>query len=340
MSAHTTLPSKPTRSILSEPENKYDFYNFSFNCVKNFGNTQMRAFWLPTDVSHENDNKTFQTVPRPVKKMLEMTLGFFASADGIVLQNIDINFMAEFMLPEVRRTYLAIALIEAIHAESYGNQLQAICGNDPHKLERLMKSIETIPAIQKMARWAEKYMDSTKYSLLDRLTAFLCVEGIFFSSPFAFIFWVRKYCPGKVEGIVAANDLISRDENLHCEFAIHLINLLQSEGHKSTAQEEIFRSAIEVTSDFVNDTLTEDFLDMNASLMISHVKSVANRWAMMIGMKELYPDCMETPFDFMTQISLQKKDNFFEKNPTSYQKAPSMTFDVVSNDTTIENVEF
>lgn len=313
-------------SILTSPENPYDFFNVRFSSVEDFGDKQLKAFWMPSDVSYAEDGKTFETLDEKTKKMVEMTIGFFFSSDGIVFSNLGSNFKEEIKTPEVQYTYTAIETIELIHAKSYGRQLDAIV-RDPSKKQKLMMAIVNIPSIKMMADWAMEYTERTKYSLLERLMAFLCVEGIFFSSPFAFIFWIRKYHPRKIEGIVAANDLISRDENLHCEFAVHIINLLQREGMHTDKGCEIFQSAVEVALQFVRETLTSDFLDMNKDLMSRHVKSVANRWATLIQLPLLYPDCKHSPFKFIENISLEVKKNFFEKNATEYQKSPPMKID-------------
>ena len=319
-------------SILTVPEDQeFDYFNSRFPDIEKFGDLQSKAFWLPTDVSHAEDQKTFESLDENTKKMIEMTIGFFFSSDGIVFDNIGSNFQDEIKTPEVQYAYTAIAHIEMIHAKSYGRQLDAII-SDPEKKKLLMRAIVNIPSIKKMADWARRYTNRENYTLLERLMAFLCIEGIFFSSPFAFIFWVRKYHPSKIEGIVSANDLISRDENLHCEFAVKLITTLYKEGFKTDKGVEIFKSAVDVVLNFVRDTIQEDFLNMNADIMSSHVKFVANRWASMIELPIIYPDCTKTPFPFMEMLSLEVKKNFFEKTATEYQKAPPMD-NLVYNET-------
>lgn len=311
-------------SILTVPKDlEFDYFNSRFPDLENYGELQSKAFWLPTDVSYANDGKTFETLDENVQNMVKMTVGFFSASDGIVFDNIASNFKEEIKTPEVQYAYTAIEHIELIHAKSYGRQLHAII-NDPTERKMLMRAIDNIPSIKKMADWAREYTDRNNYTLLERLMAFLCIEGIFFSSPFAFIFWVRKYHPTKIEGIVAANDLISRDENLHCEFAVKLITTLYNEGMNTPRGVEIFKSAVDVVLNFVRDTLKEDFLNMNTDIMSSHVKFVANRWASMINLPVIYPDCLQTPFPFMEMLSLEVKKNFFEKDATEYQKAPPM----------------
>lgn len=311
-------------SILQPPQNRFDFFNVKFPAVKQFGVRQLTAFWLWTDVNYSNDGADFDTLSKDVQTAIEMVIGFFFASDGIVFTNLGENFADEFKAPEVKFTYSAFETLEMIHAESYGLQLDSIT-RSPEKKKYLMSAITEIPSVKAMAEWACSYMNRKEYSLIERMIAFLCVEGIFFSSPFAFIFWLRKYYPTKLRGIVAGNDLISRDENIHCEFAAYLINILQKEGHSTDRAVEIFQSAVDVAIEFVKVMLPHDLLDMNAELMSRHVKSVANRWAQMIGMPLLYPDCKKSPFKFIEDISLEVKKNFFEKDGTEYQKAPDMS---------------
>lgn len=312
-------------SILSRPENEFDFFNVQFPRFSEFGDTQLKSFWLPTDVHYKDDGRDFDTLDKPTQHFIERTIGFFFSSDGIVFKNIGENFKNEFHLPEIQYTYSAFEIIELIHSKSYGLQLDAIV-RDPKRKKELMMAIVNIPSIKALADWALKYMNRDKYSLTERMIAFLCVEGIFFSSPFATIFWVRKYHPGKLKGIVGANDLISRDENLHAETAVALIIQLILEGFTTTRAIEIIRSAVDVSLEFVKDSLPDGLIGMNVDLMSRHVKSVANRWGMMIGLSidDLYPDCKSTPFAFMENISLDVKKNMFEKDTTEYQKAPPM----------------
>ena len=309
-------------SVLDEPANKYDFFNIAHPELEAFGIQQLKAFWWFTDVSLDDDGRDYDELPLKVQRMLDMTVGFFFAADGIVFDNIGSNFEVEFKDPGVRSTYTAIKTMEYIHSKSYGLQLDAII-RDPVRKVALMNSIHTVPAVKAMADWAIKYTDRTKYSLIDRLIAFLCIEGIFFSAPFAFIFWVRKYYRGKLRGIVGFNDLISKDENLHCEFAIALIKTLMKEGHKSEHGYAIIASAIDVESRFVDDTLSEDLADMTSELMITHIKFVASFWAKQIGFI-FYPEITKTPFEFMDNLSLEMKTNFFEDTNTIYQHAPPM----------------
>lgn len=321
-------------SILSTPENEFDFFNVKYPDIEDFGNRQLKAFWLPTDVSYENDGRDFETLDKNTQLFIERTIAFFFSSDGIVFKNLGDNFKDEFKLPEILYTYSAFETLELIHAKSYGLQLDAII-KDSKKKKELMMSIVNIPSIKNLADWAREYMNRDKYTLIERLVAFLCVEGIFFSSPFASIFWLRKYHPNKVIGMVAANDLISRDENLHCEFAIHLINILRKEGYDTSRFQTIIMSAVDCAISFVKDSLPNGLLDMNTELMSRHVKSVANRWSEMIQSGVLYPDCRKTPFKFMENISFEIKKNFFEHTATEYQKAPEMvidfSFDVTKN---------
>jgi ribonucleoside-diphosphate reductase beta chain len=311
-------------SILSEPNNKFDFFKTNFPHIQNFGEKQLKAFWLWTDINYSTDGKDFDTLSPEIKNALELVIGFFYASDGIVFTNIGENFKKEFGAPEIKFTYSAFEILELIHAKSYGLQLISII-TDSKQQDRLMNSITEIEAIKEMAQFSLKYFNQTKYTLLERMIAFLCIEGIFFSSPFAFIFWIRKYYPTKLKGIVSANDLISRDENIHCEFAVHLINRLTKEGYKTEKTIEIFTEAVDLAISFSKIMLPVDLIEMNQTLMISHIKSVANRWLQMINCEILYPSCKSSPFKFIENISLEIKKNFFEHEATEYQKAPEMT---------------
>lgn len=311
-------------SITSEAENEYDFFNIKYPKIKEFGQKQLKAFWLPSDISYDNDGADFERLDVNTKRFIERTIAFFFSSDGIVFKNLGDNFMDEFKLPEIKYTYSAFETMELIHADSYGLQLDSIVSDYKRKKE-LMHSIKNIECIKGLADWAIKYMDRQNYSLIERMIAFLCVEGIFFSAPFASIFWLRQYHRDKLKGMVAANDLISRDENIHCEFAVYLINILRSEGYDLSNAIKIISSAVDQAILFVKDSLPEGLIGMNVELMVRHVKSVANRWSEMINVGIIYPDCKKTPFNFMENISLEIKKNFFEVNAvTEYQKAPEM----------------
>lgn len=266
--------------LTSSPENELDFFNTKYPLIEEFGNKQLKAFWLPTDVSYENDRRDYLTLDPSIQHLIERTLGFFFASDGIVFKNLGDNFKNDFKLPEIKYTYSAFETMELIHAKSYGLQLESIITNDTKKKE-LMNAISTIPTIKAKADWAFKYMDSSKYNLLERMIAFLCVEGIFFSSSFATIFWIRKYYSKKFRGITGANDLISRDENLHCEFAVYLIRLLLEENSslKTSSLTNIIQEAVEIEINFVNDNIPEGMIDMNKDLMSSYVRYVANRWS-------------------------------------------------------------
>jgi ribonucleoside-diphosphate reductase beta chain len=310
-------------SILSKGENPYDFFTVRFPAIEKYGEMQRRAVWLETDIDYTDDRRDFLELDSKIQHMVKQTVAFFFSSDGIVFANIGSNFKEEIRTAEAQAAYTAIEFIEVIHSKSYGLQLDSIVEN-PEEKHEVMMSIYTNPAIKALADWALKYTNRDEFTLLERLTAFLCVEGIFFSAPFAFIFWLRKHRPGKLRGVVNGNNLISRDENLHSEFAVLLIVLLLAEGYTSDRLEEIFRSAVQVSLAFVRATLPHDFTEMNAELMCTHVKFVANRWAKMIGLNLLFPEIVKTPFDFMESLSLDVKVNFFENKANEYQQSPPM----------------
>ncbi len=316
---------KTGMNLLRVPENKYDLFNTQYPDIMEFGMKQLRAVWLPNEISYDEDRTHFQELKDDrIKHILKRIIGFFFTSDGIVFANLDENFKEEFKSPDVKFTLGAFEVIERIHAISYGFQLDSIIIDEEEK-KSLMNAIVEVESIKKMAEFAFKYMKQ-ETPLYLRIVAFLCIEGIFFSSPFAFIFWIRKYLPKKFPGIVSANDFISKDENLHSEYSAYVINLFRNEGiFEQKEATAIFREATAVALDFVDDTFPDDLLGMTRGMMRTHVKYIANRWAQMIGLPVLHDDARKTPFTFMDNIALGKKDNFFEvKDLTEYQGAPNV----------------
>ncbi len=322
---HFSSSQKETMQLLAEPKNKFDLFTIKYPKIEEFGNKQLSMMWLPGEISYDKDRQHFEELKdERIRHILKRIIGFFFTSDGIVFANLDENFTEEFKAPEMKYLFAAISAIESIHAKSYGFQLDSLITNVEEKQE-IMDAIVNIPSIRKMAEFAIKYMDQS-HPLVNRMVAFLCIEGIFFSSPFAFIFWIRKYMPKKFPGIVAANDFISRDENLHCEANAYVINLFAEEGQLDFKNaEKVFREATQIAIEFAEDTFPNDLLGMTAAMMITHIKFVANRWAQIIGLKRLYDEAQKTPFTFMDNIALTKKDNMFESQTlTDYQGAPNM----------------
>src|SRR5882762_7268256 len=240
-------------------------------------------------------------------------LAFFAASDGIVNENLAVNFMSEVQLPEARCFYGFQIMMENIHSETYALLIDTYI-KDPQEKHRLFHAIETVPAVQKKAEWALRWIKNGSFA--ERLVAFAAVEGIFFSGSFCSIFWMKKR--GLMPGLTFSNELISRDEGLHCEFACLLYSMLNEKLPEEQVR-GIIRDAVEIEKEFITEALPVALIGMNAKLMQQYIEFVADRWLSELGCAKIYN--ATNPFDFMEMISLEGKTNFFEKRVGDYQKA-------------------
>ena len=274
------------------------------------------SFWTAEEIDLSPDLKDWERITSDEQHFIKHVLAFFAASDGIVNENLAVNFMKEVQLPEARCFYGFQIMIENIHSETYSLLIDTYI-KDPVEKARLFNAIETVPCVQKKAQWALKWINNGSFA--ERLVAFAAVEGIFFSGSFCSIFWLKKR--GLMPGLSFSNELISRDEGLHCDFACLLYGMLD----KKLTQErvyEIIRDAVENEHDFVTDALPVSLIGMNAKLMCQYIEFVADRLLVALGYPKIYN--ATNPFDFMEFISLQGKTNFFEKRVAEYQKAGVM----------------
>jgi ribonucleoside-diphosphate reductase beta chain len=273
------------------------------------------SFWTAeeldlTDDLHHWANK----LNEDEKYFIKNILAFFAASDGIVNENLAVNFLKEVQYPEARCMYGFQVMIENIHSEAYSLLIDTYI-KDAVEKDRLLRAIDTIECVQKKAEWALRWID--KGSFAERLVAFAAVEGIFFSGSFCSIFWLKKR--GLMPGLSFANELISRDEGLHCDFACLLYTQhLQEQLPKETVA-KIILDAVAIEKEFVTDSLPVGLIGMNATLMCQYIEFVADRLLVALGCKKEFN--VTNPFDFMEMISLQGKTNFFEKRVGEYQKA-------------------
>lgn len=240
-------------------------------------------------------------------------LAFFAASDGIVNENLASRFMMEIQIPEARCFYGLQIAIENIHSETYSLLIDTYI-KDPAERNRLFKAVETIPCIKKKADWALRWISNGSFA--ERLIAFAAVEGIFFSGSFCSIFWLKKR--GLMSGLTFSNELISRDEGLHCEFACLMYSMLQNRLDPSTVHSMI-QDAVSYEKEFIHDALPVSLIGMNADLMNQYIEFVADRLVSELGYEKIYK--VSNPFDWMELISLQGKTNFFERRVAEYQKA-------------------
>lgn len=282
----------------------------------NFYKKAEASFWtaeeldLSSDVQHFNERLTDDE-----RFFVKMVLAFFAASDGIVNENLAVRFLKEVQSSEARAFYGFQIAMENIHSETYSLLVDTYV-KDPEEKTRLLNAIDTVPIIKKKAEWCLRYIESASATFAQRLIAFACVEGIFFSGSFCAIFWLKKR--GLMPGLTFSNELISRDEGLHTEFACALYGRLAQK--LSTADiESIVREAVDIEIEFVTDALPVSLIGMNATLMADYIRFVADRLLVALGCEKIYQ--VQCPFDFMEQLSLQGKTNFFEKRVGEYAKS-------------------
>ncbi len=274
------------------------------------------SFWTAEEIDLSPDLKDWERINSDEQHFIKHVLAFFAASDGIVNENLAVNFMKEVQLPEARCFYGFQIMIENIHSETYSLLIDTYI-KDPVEKNRLFNAIDTVPCVQKKAQWALRWINSGSFA--ERLVAFAAVEGIFFSGSFCSIFWLKKR--GLMPGLSFSNELISRDEGLHCDFACLLYGMLETKLTRERVT-EIIRDAVKNEHEFVTDALPVSLIGMNAKLMCQYIEFVADRLLVALGYSKIYN--ATNPFDFMETISLQGKTNFFEKRVAEYQKAGVM----------------
>lgn len=270
------------------------------------------SFWTAEEIDLHDDLKHWENLNSGEKHFISHVLAFFAASDGIVNENLAVNFMSEVQVPEARCFYGFQIMMENIHSETYALLIDTYV-KDPAEKNRLFHAIDTVPAVKKKAEWALRWIENGSFA--QRLVAFAAVEGIFFSGSFCSIFWLKKR--GLMPGLTFSNELISRDEGLHCEFACLLYSMLSQKLSKAEVT-HIITDAVDIEKEFITEALPVNLIGMNAKLMSQYIEFVADRWLVELGYDKIYN--ATNPFDFMEMISLQGKTNFFEKRVGDYQK--------------------
>ena len=271
------------------------------------------SFWTAEEIDLSGDMKDWNNLNDGERHFISHILAFFAASDGIVNENLAVNFMSEVQLPEARCFYGFQIMMENIHSETYALLIDTYIKDEQEKY-RLFHAIDKIDAVKKKAEWALRWI--TQGTFAERLVAFAAVEGIFFSGSFCSIFWLKKR--GLMPGLTFSNELISRDEGMHCEFASLLYRMLSNK----LSQDQVYGiigEAVSIEKEFITDSLPVALIGMNAKLMQEYIEFVADRWLVELGYNKLYHTA--NPFDFMEMISLQGKTNFFEKRVGDYQKS-------------------
>ena len=303
--------------LLCENDERFCMFPIKYPEIWEMYKKAEASFWTAEEVDLSSDIKHWEGLNDDEKHFVSHVLAFFASSDGIVLENLATRFLGDIQVPEARAFYGFQIAIENIHSEMYSLLLDAYIKDNAVK-SNLFKAIETVPCVKRKADWAIKWIGSES-SFAERLVAFACVEGIFFSGSFCAIFWLKKR--GFMPGLTFSNELISRDEGLHCDFACLLYSLMNKKLDKSVVL-QIVKEAVEIEKEFVCDSLPVGLIGMNADMMKDYIDFVADRLLVELGMEKIYNT--QNPFEFMELISLQGKTNFFEKRVGEYQKAGVM----------------
>jgi ribonucleoside-diphosphate reductase beta chain len=303
--------------ILTENKQRFVLFPIQYHEVWEMYKKAEASFWTAEEVDLAQDLSDWEKLNEGEKHFVSHVLAFFAASDGIVNENLASRFASEIQIPEARCFYGFQIAIENIHSEMYSLLIDTYIKDDKEK-SRLLNAIETVPCVQKKAEWAIRWINNTD-SFAERLIAFAAVEGIFFSGSFCSIFWLKKR--GLMPGLSFSNELISRDEGLHTDFACLIYNMLQNK-LPETRILEIITDAVKIEQEFITDALPVDLIGMNARLMAQYIEFVADRLLVALGCQKHYN--VINPFDWMELISLQGKTNFFEKRVGDYQKAGVM----------------
>ena len=308
--SHTT-----EEPLLQETTDRYTMFPVKYDDIYQIYKRQIDSFWRTEEVDLSKDLNDWASLNKDEKYFISMVLAFFAASDGIVMENLNINFCNEVQVAEARAFYSFQAAMESIHSEMYSILIDTYIRDNEQK-DKLFKSLDNFPCIAKKAQWAQKWMGDKRSSFASRLIAFACVEGIFFSSSFASIYWIKKR--GLMPGLTLSNEFISRDEALHTEFAVLLYSKLNKKVNKKRVM-EIIKEATEIEKEFITEALPCRLIGMNAKLMSQYIEFVADRLSLQLGYDKIYES--SNPFDFMELISVEGKTNFFERFVSDYALA-------------------
>lgn len=302
--------------LLMENKNRFVLFPIQYHEIWKAYKKAEASFWTAEEIDFSKDRADWDLKMNDNERyFIKNIIAFFAGSDGIVLENLVQNFCNEVQVPEARCMYAFQAAIENIHSEVYSLLIDKYV-DDLKEKETLFHAIQYIPSIQKKAEWAMKWMDPSKSSFYERLVAFATVEGVFFSGSFCAIYWLKKR--GLMPGLTFSNELISRDEGMHTDFAVLLYSMMK---HKLSQERiyEIISDAVVIEKEFINESIPCKMIGMNSDLMSQYIEYVADRIIVQLGYSKLYKS--ENPFDFMQLISMEGKTNFFEKRVSEYSLA-------------------
>ena len=306
---------KTTEPILETTDERFVMFPLQYGDIWDLYKKQVDCFWRAEEVDLSKDVTDWERLKPDEKKFISMVLAFFAASDGIVLENLALRFMGDVQIAEARSFYGFQIAMENIHSEMYSLLIDTYIKDSVEK-DRLFHATANFPCIGKKADWAKKWIEDKRSSFASRLVAFAAIEGIFFSSSFASIYWIKKR--GVMPGLTFSNELISRDEALHTEFAIMLYKKMENKLPKKRIY-EIIKEAVEIEKEFITEAIPCRMIGMNATLMTQYIEFVADRLCLQLGYDKIYNS--QNPFDFMELISVESKVNFFERTNSEYALA-------------------
>lgn len=299
--------------LLNPEEKRYAIMPIRHPKIWEYYKTHEAAFWTAEEIDLAQDLNDWKKLTDNEKHFIEMILAFFSQSDGIVNENLAENFNREIQLIEAKCFYSFQLMMENIHSETYSLLIDTYV-TDEEKKYKLFNAIDTIPCIKKKGDWAIKWISSDNF--VERLVAFAIVEGIFFSGAFCSIFWLRKR--GLMPGLCFSNELISKDENLHCDFACHLYTNYVDNKLTENRIKEIFIDAVKIEQEFISESLPVSLIGMNSDLMKQYIEFVADRLLINLGYNKIWNTA--NPFPWMETIAIEGKTNFFENRVGSYQR--------------------
>jgi ribonucleotide reductase beta subunit family protein with ferritin-like domain len=301
--------------LLISDDSRYVMFPIKYDDIWQMYKKQVDCFWRPEEIDLTKDTKDWEMLNDDEKHFISMILAFFAASDGIVMENLAMRFMTDIQISEARAFYSFQIAMENIHSHTYSLLIDTyIKDNDQKNI--LFNAIDNYDCIKKKSEWAKKWINDNRSGFATRLVAFACIEGIFFSGAFCSIYWLKKR--GLMPGLTFSNELISRDEALHTEFAILLYSKMLKKVNKTRVY-DIIKEAVEIETEFICQSLSCRLIGMNSDLMTQYIKYVADRLSLQLGYDKIYN--VTNPFSFMELISLESKVNFFEKRVSDYALA-------------------
>ena len=301
--------------LLIENPGRFVLFPIQHEDVFSMAKKAVAVFWTVEELDLTKDTRDWQKLDQNTQHFIKHVLGFFAASDGILMENLALNFQHEVQWPEAKYFYANQNFMESIHSEMYSLLIDTYIDDKTEK-QKLLEASSTIPAIQKKADWAKQWLNAKEADFATRLVAFAVVEGIFFSGAFCSIFWLKK--SGVMPGLTTSNEFIARDEGMHTDFACLLYSKIKHRLSKAKVT-KIIKEAVKIEKNFITKALPCELIGMNAVLMAQYIEFVADRLVVQLGYPKIFNAA--NPFDFMERISLEGKDNFFEKRNANYAKA-------------------